>query len=151
MPGMNGWQLADRLRQAGFSRAPIVMMSANVHEIGPARGADAPHDEMIPKPFDLRRLLDRLQALLQLEWTYEVPPSPVPVAARAVTPPAAEQIEELIRLGQIGYVRGIEAKLSELELETALQEPFVRQMRDIVQSYDFQRYLAVLEGMRSDG
>ncbi|WP_163208716.1 response regulator transcription factor, partial [Citrobacter freundii] len=65
MPGMSGWTVAGRLRD----RAPsvrIAMMSANVHEISPATGADAPHDAIIAKPFDLRDFLDRVTRLLDL-------------------------------------------------------------------------------------
>ena len=50
MPGMSGWALAKALRAAGHT-ARIAMMSANVHEISPVRGDDAPHDAIIAKPF----------------------------------------------------------------------------------------------------
>jgi CheY-like chemotaxis protein len=150
MPGMNGWELAGRLRTAGHTQAVIVMMSANVHEISPLRGADAPHDDMVPKPFDLRHLLDRVGVLLDLEWRHDLPP-PAPEAPRVFVRPRSEHVDELIHLGRIGYVRGIEAKLTEIETDATDQAPFVQEMRQLVQSYDLRRYMAVLEGMRTHG
>ncbi|ACA15153.1 integral membrane sensor hybrid histidine kinase [Methylobacterium sp. 4-46] len=144
MPGMNGWELARRLRAEGHGPARIAMMSANVHEISPVRGEDAPHDAIIAKPFDLRDFLSRIQALLGLDWiTAEAPP--VRTGPRRATP---EQVAELIRLGRIGHVRGIEAKLAEIEAETPA--PFVAELRGLVQAYDLPRYMAVLEGMSGD-
>ncbi|RVU19392.1 hybrid sensor histidine kinase/response regulator [Methylobacterium oryzihabitans] len=145
MPGMTGWELARALRATGHGPARIAMMSANVHEISPQRGEDAPHDAMIPKPFDLRDLLSCIQGLLGLDWTGpEAPPArPGPARARP------EQVAELIRLGRIGHVRGIEAKLAEIEEESP--EPFVAELRGLVRAYDLPRYMAMLEGMRADG
>ncbi len=142
---MTGWELARALRAAGHGPARIAMMSANVHEISPRRGEDAPHDAMIPKPFDLRDLLSCIQGLLGLDWTGpEAPPArPGPARARP------EQVAELIRLGRIGHVRGIEAKLAEIEEESP--EPFVAELRGLVRAYDLPRYMAMLEGMRADG
>ncbi|MGT2487047.1 hybrid sensor histidine kinase/response regulator [Methylobacterium oryzae CBMB20] len=47
MPGMSGWAAAAALRQAGHT-GPIAMMSANVHEISPTRGGDAPTTRSSP-------------------------------------------------------------------------------------------------------
>jgi signal transduction histidine kinase/purine-cytosine permease-like protein len=144
MPGMTGWELARALRAAGHGPARIAMMSANVHEISPVRGEDAPHDAMIAKPFDLRDFLSRIQLLLGLDWTSAEAPAGRPGPPRA----NPDQVAELIRLGRIGHVRGIEAKLAEIEAETP--EPYVAELRGLVQAYDLPRYMAMLEGMRGD-
>ncbi|WP_128560708.1 ATP-binding protein [Methylobacterium crusticola] len=152
MPGMNGWELARALRAAGHGPARIVMMSANVHEITPVRGEDAPHDAMIAKPFDLRDFLASLQALLGLAWVGRDPdparilPAPDPRGGAVRAWP--EEVAELIRLGRMGHVRGIEAKLAEMEAEAP--EPFVAELRGLVQAYDLPRYMARLEGIRGD-
>lgn len=150
MPGMSGWAVAKALRDAGLS-SRIAIMSANVHEISPIRGDDAPHDEIIPKPFDLRDFLERIDRLLALGQ----PAPPAPALAEA--PPRSGQggeslrqdhIAELIRLGRIGHVRGIEAKLTELEGQSAMPAEIAAQMRGLVASYDLRRYVRILEGMR---
>jgi CheY-like chemotaxis protein len=159
MPGMSGWTVAKTLREAGHT-GPIAIMSANVHEISPVRGGDAPHDAIIAKPFDLRDLLARVTSLLGLEWTesahlQHLAPAPEnvvasgPAAASAV--PDREQIGELLRLGRIGHVRGIEAKLAQLEDEAAASPAFVAEMRGLIASYDLRRYLSVLQGLSRDG
>ncbi|MCJ2130952.1 ATP-binding protein [Methylobacterium sp. E-045] len=150
MPGMSGWAVAKALRDGGLS-SRIAIMSANVHEISPIRGDDAPHDEIIPKPFDLRDFLERIERLLALGQ-----PAPPPPAVAQVSPRSGnggeslrqDHIAELIRLGRIGHVRGIEAKLAELEDQTAIPAEIAAQMRGLVASYDLRRYVRVLEGMR---
>ncbi|MFC5556865.1 hybrid sensor histidine kinase/response regulator [Methylobacterium iners] len=140
MPGMSGWDLAKALREADHG-ARIAMMSANVHEISPTRDGDAPHNDIIPKPFDLRHLLERIAAQLDLAWTTS---APEPAAAM----PRPEHVAELRRLGRIGHVRAIEAKLAAIEAEDA--DPplaFVAQMRGLIETYDLRRYMSVLDAL----
>lgn len=151
MPGLSGWEVAKRLREAGHA-GPIAMMSANVHEISPIRGDDAPHDAIIAKPFDLRDFLERVTKLLGLEWSGgPEPAAPPPVPAAAVPcAPSPEHVDALLRLGRIGHIRGIEAKLSEMEGDAGVPAAFVRQMRGLVAAYDMRRYLRVLEDLARD-
>lgn len=162
MPGMSGWEVAKTLRETGFN-ARIAMMSANVHEISPTRGADAPHDDIIAKPFDMQDFLERITGLLGTTRplpvaTPEVRPIVLPdrpaeatsgAAASGETVPA-EHIAALLRLGRIGHVRGIEAKLTELESDAAVPAAFVARMRGLVAAYDMRRYVGVLEGLARD-
>ncbi|MER2250275.1 hypothetical protein ABS772_10170, partial [Methylorubrum podarium] len=62
----------------------------------------------------------------------------------------AEHIAALLRLGRIGHVRGIEAKLAELEGDAAVPAAFVAQLRGLVAAYDMRRYVGVLEGLARD-
>ncbi|WP_267426690.1 ATP-binding protein [Methylobacterium sp. GC_Met_2] len=148
MPGMSGWAVAAALRAAGHA-GPIAMMSANVHEISPVRGDDAPHDAIFAKPFDLRDVMERVGKLLRLEWTgaAALPREPV-VTLEA---PGPEQIGELLRLGRIGHIRAIEATLSRMEAEASAPPAFVAQMRGLVEGYDLRRYLSVLQGLARNG
>ncbi len=70
MPGMNGWDLARALRRSGHDRATIIMVSANLGDgqLGPAGDADALHDDLMAKPFDLDGLLDKIGQHLKLDW-----------------------------------------------------------------------------------
>ena len=58
--------------------------------------------------------------------------------------------DDLYQLGLIGHVRGIQAKLREMEADPANQA-FAHQMRALVASFDLKRYMLVLEGMRKHG
>ena len=59
-------------------------------------------------------------------------------------------LDDLYRLGRIGHVRGIEAKLRELELEDPANEAFAANLRALVSNFDLKRYMSVLETMRAD-
>jgi signal transduction histidine kinase len=151
MPGMNGWELARTLRDRGQAGA-ILMLSANVGETQPRPAEDAAHNDVMAKPFEVKRLLDRIQALLGLDWTEEAgADAPAgPVLARGVAAPAREHVEELLRLGRIGYVRGIEGKLDQLDAD-ARNRDFVAELRTHLRNFDFRRYTALLEAVSGDG
>ena len=150
MPGMDGWELARTLRASGFDTAKIVILSANVGETAPPTGEEAAHDDALAKPFDLRRLFDILQAQLGLDWLEE-PPSP----EKSETPdaeaagPERGEVEEMLQLARIGYVRGIEQKLAAVEARLGVGgvplHPRLVELRRALADYDMSRVTAILE------
>ena len=107
--------------------------------------APPPHDAVLPKPFDLARLLDLIEALLALTWIQGTEPAgDRDVKPRGVTDPAPGAVAELLRLGAIGYVRGIEAKLAELAADPD-QAALVATLRRHIERFDFDAYTAVLD------
>jgi len=73
MPDLGGQEVIARMRQVpGLRRVPIVAVSASataeVREQCVSAGADA----FLSKPVDLRTLLQRTSALLQLSWTHDI-------------------------------------------------------------------------------
>jgi signal transduction histidine kinase/CheY-like chemotaxis protein/purine-cytosine permease-like protein len=148
MPGMSGWDVARKLRAKGYDKTAIIMLSANISEAHRALTPERAHDDYLIKPIDVRQLLDKIQALLKIEWTYEAEPDravePVERPLSAISIPGRLHIDDLLHLGQIGYVRGIQAKLAEIESEAERHEPFVTQMRGLVATYDLKRFMAVL-------
>ena len=69
MPGMDGWEAARRLRAVHGDRMAILMISANAHDFSRTRREDDPHDDFLIKPYEIDDFYDRLQLLLDLEWT----------------------------------------------------------------------------------
>jgi DNA-binding response OmpR family regulator len=74
MPGMNGWEVAKRLRADGLDEVAIMMVSAeaqefSAHNLG-VPASEQPHDDYLIKPFELHELFDRIQTLLDIEWVY---------------------------------------------------------------------------------
>ncbi len=151
MPGMSGWQVAERLR-ARSSRLKIVIVSANAHEFSPG-GAGANHDAFLIKPIDVQRMLECLATQLDLQWIHAAAvPQAEPADHGGHTLPAHSRhhVDDLYQLGLIGHVRGIQAKLRELEGDPE-SKPFATRMRALVTNFDLKRYMHVLEGMRKHG
>ncbi len=150
MPGMNGWELVSALRAQGRA-APIIMLSANIGDGTSGQVAEDRHDDTLAKPFDVAQLLDKLQKHLRLQWTQAPGPDAEPGdhGGAGLRNPGTQHIRELLNLGEIGYVRGIEAKLAELEEEPE-NGPLVEALRNHIQAFDFTRYVDVLEGIGDD-
>jgi signal transduction histidine kinase len=148
MPGMNGWQLVEKLRDAG-QKAPILMLSANVGD-APAPGGDG-HDDAITKPVDISRLRDKLARFLGLDWIYADDPRLLRPALQPQKPvsPGAAHLEELLSLCDIGYIRGIEAKLAELA-GLGNNAAFVDTARIHVQAFDLAGLRSFLTSFESD-
>lgn len=148
MPGMNGWQLVEKLRDAG-QKAPILMLSANVGD-APAPGGDG-HDDAITKPVDISRLRDKLARFLGLDWIYADDPRLLQPASQPQKPvsPGPAHLEELLSLCDIGYIRGIEAKLAELA-GLGNNAAFVDTARAHVQAFDLAGLRSFLTSFESD-
>jgi hypothetical protein len=152
MPEMDGWEVARRLRQASREPTAIVILSANAIDPSRLLEGERLHDDYVMKPIDLRQLLKKIHALLNIEWTYEPEPESKPVPAIASGPfaaPAGSDLDELIGLGEIGHVRKILEKLREIEQSSPECGDFVGHMRTIVNAFDLRRYAAALEAIRS--
>ena len=64
LPGKSGFDLCREIR-AGKDRVPILMLSAKGQEIDKVVGLELGADDYVTKPFSLRELLARVQALLR--------------------------------------------------------------------------------------
>jgi signal transduction histidine kinase/CheY-like chemotaxis protein/purine-cytosine permease-like protein len=122
MPGMTGWELASALRAAG-QKAPIVMVSANLQELKHPPQEGQPHDAMLAKPVNLDELLSRIETLLR------------PKVAAAECGLTEAQLEELRRLAEIGYVRGLRARLDAIAHEVPDAAPYVAHLSELVAGF----------------
>ena len=153
MPGISGWQVVERLRGlASHEALRIVIVSANAHEFSPG-GGGAQHDAFLMKPIEMQRLLECLAQQLGLQWIFER----TEATAESMAPDAAalpghsrHHVDDLYQLGLIGHVRGIQAKLREMENDPG-SRPFAIRMRTLVANFDLKRYMHVLEGIRKHG
>jgi signal transduction histidine kinase/DNA-binding NarL/FixJ family response regulator len=152
LPDMSGWDLARELRVTpGLEHMKIMIVSANAHEHSPAGES---HDAFLIKPIGLQSLLERIGLLLNLRWVrdFEAAANSDSGSSPASNPSGRSRhhLDDLYRLGRIGHVRGIEAKLRELELEDPVNEAFAAQMRNLVANFDLKRYMTVLEALRAN-
>lgn len=148
MGDMTGWELARDLRAAS-GKTRIMMVSANAHEYAP--GSDEQlHDAFVMKPINLQVLLDNIAALLKLEWIYEAALTPRQSSNDDLNVPAHAQhhIDALLQLGRIGHIRGIQAKLREMEGEDAANQPLVAHLRGMITHFDLKRFMNTLETVK---
>jgi signal transduction histidine kinase/CheY-like chemotaxis protein len=151
MPEMDGWEVAQRLRRQPKKRAAILMLSANAIDPHHLLEAERLYDDTLMKPIELRQLLNKIHALLDIEWIYEIEAasqaSSTPSLSSSIPPPGRD-IDELIRLGEIGHVRRILEKLDEIESGSPECGDFITRIRSIVNAFDLKRYASALEEVR---
>jgi CheY-like chemotaxis protein len=153
MPDMNGWEIAQSLRHSGREGLAIVMLSALAPDKSREEGSERLCDGYLMKPLHLRQLVEQIHLLLDIEWTYsEPPPRVTPLSLKSIAdiniPP--RDLEELKHLGEIGHVRGIEAKLDELAVIAPHHAPLIAQLRSLVASFDLRGFNAALSVDRPD-
>ena len=151
MPGMDGWTVAETLRSSGHHQARILMTSASALEAHGRPLAQPFHDSYMMKPIDIPRLLEAIRQLLKLDWSYQ---TDIPVAQPRWRPetgsrPPPRYVEELMGLGQIGYIRAIQLKLDEIGSAHPEHADFVAQMRTLIDRFDLDQYMATLKTLHA--
>jgi DNA-binding response OmpR family regulator len=69
LPGMDGLDVARRIRQKETHRTPILMLTARADETDQLIGLELGADDYIPKPFSPRIVVARVKALLRRSET----------------------------------------------------------------------------------
>ncbi len=157
MPGMNGWQLAKQLREAGY-RAPIIMVSADASE-----GKDLPshhasdsaplHDAYVIKPVRINLLLDHIGRLLNLVWCYEKSEPKISASSSligtahliaAMELPDEHHLDDLAHFASIGHKKGLQEKIRELEEAHAAHPLFLQELKHLTASFQFEKILTLL-------
>ncbi|MGJ4971289.1 MULTISPECIES: ATP-binding protein [unclassified Bradyrhizobium] len=151
MPGMDGWTVAETLRNSGHHQARILMTSASALEAHGRPLAQPFHDSYLMKPIDIPRLLEAIRQLLKLEWSYQ---TDIPVVSPRWRPdtgsrPPLNYVEELMSLGQIGYIRAIQLKLDDIRNAHPEHADFVAHMRTLVDRFDLDQYMATLKTLHA--
>jgi CheY-like chemotaxis protein len=150
MAGMDGWTVAETLRSSGHYQARILMVSASALEAHGTPLAQPFHDGYLMKPIDIPRFLELIRQLLRIEWQYAneqiAPPHWQPASGSR---PPLEHVEELIGLGQLGYIRAIQVKLDDIGADYPEHADFVTQMRTLIDRFDLDQYMATLKTLHS--
>ena len=75
MPQMDGWEVCRRIRREGT--LPVIMLTARTEEEDELQGFTLGADEYIAKPFSLKILLARIEAVLRRRTSHPIP-APAP-------------------------------------------------------------------------
>ena len=148
MPGMTGWELARRLRDAGHRDTVIIILSANVNELRDGAAVHPEHDGVLTKPLNIRSLLAIMRRTLGIEWQLADKLSDVPILAALIPPPphlTPDQRDELRRLGTIGYVRGIRERLEELGRDVPDARAEIAYLHALIADYRVDDFMAALD------
>ena len=151
LSGEDGWQLAMRLREAGHGRANIVMVSASAIEEHRSAIALPFHDAFLMKPLDLDLLHRTLAELLHDDeplLTGSSHPDPRTDLDGAYLPPP-EEIEHLIQMCEIGFLRGMQERLDALVKTDERFGDFAGLIADRLEAMDVRGAMRMLERVAS--
>jgi CheY-like chemotaxis protein len=151
MPDIDGWEVARQLRLSLEERPAIVMLSAITLEKERDVAPDRAHDDYMIKPISLRHLLEKFQTLLDLKWTTrsdEADDAAPPAQSAKPDFLPVEELDHLIKLGQIGHYGGIRARLKEIDRDTPEFAASTAELRTVLGSFNLDRLLVVLEAQR---
>jgi adenylate cyclase len=104
MPGMDGYEVCQRLRaDPATALLPVVMITAS-GEQQKVKAIDAGADDFIPKPFDQAELLARIRSLVRIKRyhdTIQAQAAELERWNRALERRVDEQVAELGRIGRL--------------------------------------------------
>lgn len=71
MPGMDGRELALRIRETSAGHLPLLFLTGNVTELASRRVPSLDDCTVLPKPVDFQALLDEIGRLLDIKWIFQ--------------------------------------------------------------------------------
>lgn len=148
MPGMNGLELASRLREKQINQ-PIIMVSADAQEHHAEQNPDSPHNSYMVKPIRLQSLQDQLAKLLDIDWLYD--PSPTPSVDPVETGDATFVIpdhplfEQLHDFAEIGYAKGFKQTLKDIGEQTDTDPALITYLNQLAKQVRFDKIATLLK------
>jgi len=112
MDEMDGWQTARKIREKGYQKVPIILVSANLFDNQPKKILDGQCQAFVAKPVLESELLNVLGKFLNIAWISVGLSVTERVAEPIVTPFVIEHIpvdlcEQLSPLLSVGHVQGL--------------------------------------------
>lgn len=155
LPGMDGWTIADTLRQRHGPSLRIVMLSGELETSG-GHGNDGPaNDTFVMKPFAFNDLIDVIGHQLQLEWLHSEPrgdglrPRQVALPS-SVNGPARGHFSAIEKLVRIGHVRAIETEIDAIARLGPDTAAVVERLRGWLDSFDLRALASFARAAQSD-
>ncbi|MEM7347974.1 MAG: ATP-binding protein [Chloroflexota bacterium] len=138
MPGMNGFELAQRLRQTDSQQDLVIFAtSASVFLDNKEESLTSGCDAFIEKPIQATILFNLLQRHLNLTWRYaeedDQSTSEPTEEAISITPPPEEILKHLYRLALRGDVEILQREVTKLATEAPQFEPFATAIQALIE------------------
>ena len=154
MPGIDGWETIRRIRRQQLGDAHIAVLSANAFDKNLDNDAGIAADDFIVKPLRVDELLDWIGRKLGLDWVSAETPATAaeqrPRLPAALVAPPPEYLAALDEMIGLGYVRGINGKLAEIEKLGATFGEFVRVLRGLARDFQFDAMHEVVRKFRNE-
>jgi CheY-like chemotaxis protein len=146
MPGMDGWETIRVIHRERLSDARIAIVSANAFDKGLENELGIGNDDFITKPVRLDELLDWLGRALALEWIeLDTDVAPAPPADSEFAWPPREALAALAEQVDVGYVRGIHARIDAIAATHPQCAPLVARLRELAQGFRLEELAAMLK------
>jgi signal transduction histidine kinase/DNA-binding response OmpR family regulator len=152
LPGLSGWEIASRLRDQYGDGLQILILSANSDELHRPEHANPEHDRFLVKPVEFEALVAVIGDLLTLNWRWQGQENEISdvLPSTAGQPVVLDETakEHLLRLQEclrIGYVRGIESEIKQLETCSPNAALLARQLYDCLDRYDLNAMTRLLQ------
>ncbi|NEO84405.1 MAG: response regulator [Spirulina sp. SIO3F2] len=155
MPIMDGFEMIRRVRaypQPQVESMKIIACSASAYETDQKKSVKAGCNDFLSKPIETQELLDKLQALLDLEWIHEhtdsdtssaktnsetfVIPSEKLQKQSTLILPSQKALAELYELASGGLFFEIEEQMARLVANDEQLRPFSRQVLHLTQEFE---------------
>ena len=148
MPIMDGFEMMRYLRQSPqFKNVAIIASSADVFETDIDKNLKAGADAFLPKPVQLKQLLELLGKHLQLEWIYQLDDSvddSVFMPHAQIVPPNPEMLTQLHRFAKKGDLDAIFREATQLN-QTEAMRPFAQSILQFTQNFQVKKLQEFIE------
>ena len=159
MPVMDGFEATRRLRDLPqLQEVVVVALSASVFDATQQESLGAGCNSFIPKPIQVKQLLERLRLHLGLEWIYDRNPGQQPATEKifsamgnsGLISPSVEEITALFQLAMSGDIGGIIEASANLENLDSKYGPFAAQLNQMAKGFQIKQIRDFLKGYMAD-
>lgn len=144
MPIMDGFEFIHHIRSIPeLQEIIIIVVSASVFEQNREEAVAAGGNDFLAKPVQFEALLQCLQRHLQIEWQYEFN-SQTTSALAVIRFPSQFELDQLRAAASSGDLTGIETLVATLKQRDASYLPFIAQIEQFLQRFEFDQILQFL-------
>ncbi|MDM8561367.1 response regulator, partial [Candidatus Parabeggiatoa sp. HSG14] len=149
MPKMDGFELIRQLRQSPLLKEKIIIASsASAYDVDRDRSLAIGSHAFLPKPIQIKQLLEQLQQHLNLTWIYGNKMKEAAEEDRKIQMvfPPTTILRELYELTLMGDVNELEYQVTILMESDVKLKPFVTKMQAFLKKYQLDKLGDWLEG-----
>jgi PAS domain S-box-containing protein len=156
MPVMDGFEFARQLRKIPeFKDTPVIAISASVFDYHQQESLDAGCNAFLPKPIRAEDLLETLRTHLGLTWIYEQATTATVIEESVATATAEEaaplvrlspeQAAILLKLAEIGDIKGILKQVAEFESQDPQLKPLTSKIAQLANNFEDEQICEMMQ------